>query len=73
MILSNQLLPGFPVTRLAPLETIERDLEHEPDWHGLTRMERALRATVGRPVRGTRLSAAGLVADLPLDSHSFDR
>lgn len=72
VILSSQPLPEFPVTRLAPLAAIERNLEHEPDWQGFTRMERALRATVGRPVRGTRLSAAGLAEDLPLDFETED-
>lgn len=67
VILSNLPLPDFPITRLSTLAALERDLEHEPDWQGFVRMERALRATIGRPVRGTRLSAAGLAADLPRD------
>ncbi len=67
VILSNLPLPDFPVTRLTTFAALERDLEHEPDWLGFVRMEKALRATMGRPVRGTRLSVDGLVADLPLD------
>lgn len=67
VILSNLPLPGFPITRLATLSALERDLEHEPDWQGFIRMEDALRATMRRPVRGARLSAAGLAADLPRD------
>jgi len=67
VILSNLPLPDFPVTRLTTFTAIERDLEHEPDWLGFIRMEKSLRATMGRPVRGARLSAAGLASDLPLD------
>jgi len=67
VILSNLPLPEFPITRLATFSALERDLEHEPDWQGFIRMEDALRATMNRPVRGIRLSAAGLAADLPLD------
>lgn len=67
VILSNLPLPAFPITRLSTLAALERNLEHEPDLQGYVRMENALRATMGRPVRGTRLSAAGLVTDLPRD------
>jgi len=70
VILSNLPLPDFPVTRLSTLAALERGLEHEPDWHGFIRMENALRATMGRPVRGTRLSALGLEADLPRNFQS---
>ena len=35
-------------------------------------MEKALRATMGRPVRGARLSATGLETDLPLDFPTED-
>jgi len=76
VILSNLPLPDFPVTRLATLSALERDLEHEPDWQGFIRMEDALVAIKRRPVRGTRLSAAGLAADLPRDfktEHSAKR
>lgn len=66
-ILSNLPLPDFPITRLSTFAALERGLEHEPDWRGYLRLEKAFTATAGRPVRGTRLSAAGLVADLPLD------
>lgn len=67
VILSNLPLPEFPVTRLCTFAALERGLEREPDWLGFVRMEKALRATMGRPVRGTRLSAAGLHVDLPMD------
>lgn len=70
VILSNLPLPDFPITRLSTLAALERGLEHEPDWQGFVRMQNALRATMGRPVRGTRLSAAGLSADLPRDFQS---
>ena len=67
VILSSMPLPDFPVTRLITFRAIERDLEHEPDWLGFIRMEKSLQATMGRPVRGARLSAVGLASDLPLD------
>ncbi|WP_299362702.1 DEAD/DEAH box helicase family protein [uncultured Paracoccus sp.] len=67
VVLSNLPLPDFPITRLTTLAALDRDLEQEPDWYGFDRMEKALRATMGRPVCGTRLSAAGLAADLPRD------
>ncbi|MFG6560284.1 DEAD/DEAH box helicase family protein [Sulfitobacter sp. 1A15299] len=72
VILSNMPLPDFPITRLSTLSALERGLEHEPDWQGFVRIENALRAAMGRPVRGTRLSAAGLTADLPRDFESED-
>ena len=72
VILSSQPLPDVPITRLAAFAALERDLEQEPDWPGFLRLEKALRATVGRPVRGCRLSAAGLAADLPLDFETED-
>ena len=67
VILSNLPLPDFPITRLCTFTALERDLEHEPDWRGFLRMQEALRATMGRSVRGTRLTAAGLTEDLPRD------
>ncbi len=67
VILSNLPLPEFPVSRLTTLSALERDLEFETDWQGFVRMENALRAIKDRPVRATRLSAAGLAADLPRD------
>lgn len=67
VILSSLPLPDFPVSRLTPFAALERGLEHEPDWRGFERMETALHADMGRPVVGTRLSAAGLAADLPRD------
>ncbi|WP_166434081.1 DEAD/DEAH box helicase family protein [Roseovarius spongiae] len=70
VILSNLPLPNFPITRLSTFAAFERDLEHEPDWQGFVRIEKALRATMERPVRGTRLTASGLAADLPRDFQS---
>tara|TARA_R110002049_G_scaffold140930_5_gene302288 strand:+ start:7166 stop:9334 length:2169 start_codon:yes stop_codon:yes gene_type:complete len=67
VILSNLPLKDFPVTRLSTFAALERDLEHEPDWRGFLRIEKALCAAKGRPVRGARLSAAGLADDLPCD------
>lgn len=67
VVLSNLPLPDFPVTKLATFAALERGLEDEADLQGYVRMERALRATEGRPVRGARLSALGLAADLPRD------
>jgi hypothetical protein len=67
VILSNLPLPEFPVTRLCTFAALEQDLEREPDLVGFIRMEKALRATMGRPLRGARLSAAGLYVDLPMD------
>ncbi|SDY25897.1 DEAD/DEAH box helicase family protein [Citreimonas salinaria] len=67
VVLSNLPLPELPVTRLCTFTALERDLEHEPDWLGFIRMEKALRATMGRAVRGARLSATGLHLDLPMD------
>jgi hypothetical protein len=70
VILSNLPLPEFPITRRCTFNAIARDLESEADWLGFERMENALLATMGRPVRGVRLSANGLAADLPLDFSS---
>jgi hypothetical protein len=70
VILSNLPLPDFPITRLTTFAALERSMEHEPDWNGFVRIEKAMRATMGKPVRGTRLSAAGLTADLPRDFES---
>ncbi|WP_334061610.1 DEAD/DEAH box helicase family protein [Limimaricola cinnabarinus] len=67
VILSSLPLPDFPITRQATFAALEQDLEHERDWQGFVRMQKALRATMGRSVRGTRLSSMGLAADLPLD------
>lgn len=67
VILSSLPLPDFPITRLCTFAALERDLEHEPDWRGFLRMEKALRAIMGRSVRGTRLTAAGLTEDQPRD------
>ena len=67
VILSNMPLPGFPISRLVAFNQLAQGLEHEPDPAGFIRMEAALRALHRRPVCGTRLSAAGLIADLPRD------
>ncbi|EAQ04585.1 hypothetical protein OB2597_04865 [Pseudooceanicola batsensis HTCC2597] len=72
VVLSSLPLPGFPVTQLVPLEAVLRGIEQEADVSGYIRLERALRATRGKSVRGTRLSAAGLAADLPKDFTSVD-
>lgn len=67
VILSSLPLPEFPITRVVPFAALARGLDEEPDWPGFERMEKAMRATMGRPVRGARLSASGLTEDLPLD------
>lgn len=67
VVLSGMPLPELPVTKLITLKALYRDLEDEPNPVAFERMERALRATMGRSVRGTRVSAAGLAADLPED------
>ncbi|MGK7653213.1 hypothetical protein ACSQ76_12585 [Roseovarius sp. B08] len=67
VILSNVPLPGFPISRIVAFNQLAQGLEHEPDPAGYLRMEAALRALRRRPVCGTRLSASGLVADLPRD------
>ena len=67
VILSNMPLPDLPVTTLTDLDALERGLEGEPDIAGFLRLERALTAFRNRCIRGTRLSAAGLEADLPRD------
>jgi hypothetical protein len=72
VILSSLPLPDFPVTHLVPFEVACRGLEAEPDPQGYMRLERALCATMGLSVQGTRVSAAGLSEDLPLDFNSLD-
>lgn len=67
IVLCSMPLPDFPITKLTSLEALYRDLEDEPEVAAYLRMERALRATIGRSVSGTRVSAAGLAADLPED------
>ncbi len=67
IVLSSMPLLDLPISKLTTLEAIYRNLEDEPDLIAYLRMERALRATMGRPVCGTRVSAAGLAADLPED------
>ncbi|WP_424928846.1 hypothetical protein [Amaricoccus tamworthensis] len=72
VIMSSLPLPDFPITRLSTLAALEKNLEHEPDWRGAVRIEKALQAFDGRPVRGTRLSATGLNMDLPLHFETED-
>ncbi|MAM60459.1 hypothetical protein [Maritimibacter sp. UBA3975] len=72
IILSNLPLPGFPISRLATFEALEKGLEEEPDVPGYLKMEKALKAIADRPVCGTRLSASGLAEDLPRDFISVD-
>jgi len=71
VLLSNMPLLDLPISRLTTLEALYRGLEEEPDLTAHLRMEHALRATMGRSVCGTRLSAAGLTADLPEDFASL--
>ncbi|NVK58091.1 MAG: hypothetical protein HWE26_21045 [Alteromonadaceae bacterium] len=72
VILSNLPLPNLPVSRFSSFAALERGLEHEPDWLGFERLERALRAIKDRPVSATRLSAKGLAEDLPRDFMTED-
>ncbi|MEP1832073.1 MAG: hypothetical protein ABJL57_00140 [Hyphomonas sp.] len=67
VVLSSMPLLGLPISKLTTLEALYRGLENEPDLAAYLRMERALRATMGQSVCGTRVSAAGLAADLPED------
>jgi hypothetical protein len=67
IILGSTPLPRFPVSTLASFAAITAGLEGEMDPTGYTRLEAALMARDGKPVRGVRLSAAGLVSDLPRD------
>ena len=64
VVLSSLPLPEFPVDRLVPLKALLGGIEREDDANGYIRLERALRATEGRSVRGARLSADGLTEDL---------
>ncbi|SMX35272.1 hypothetical protein [Actibacterium lipolyticum] len=72
VVLSSMPLLDLPISKLTTLDALFRDLEDEPDLAGYLRMERALRATMGRPVCGTRVSAAGLAADLSEDFTSVN-
>ncbi|PIE13753.1 MAG: hypothetical protein CSA70_03260 [Rhodobacterales bacterium] len=72
VVLSSMPLLDLPISKLTTLDALYRDLEDEPDLTGYLRMERALRATMGRPVCGARVSAAGLAADLPEDFASVN-
>lgn len=71
VLLSSMPLLDLPISRLTTLEALYRGLEQEPDLKAHLRMEHALHATMGRSVCGTRLSAAGLAADLPKDFASL--
>ncbi|WP_340110339.1 hypothetical protein [Pikeienuella sp. HZG-20] len=70
VLLCDMPLLDLPITRLLSLDALYHDLPDEPDVPAYLRMERALQATMGRPVRGTRVSAAGLAMDLPRDFSS---
>ena len=71
VVLCNMPLTDLPVTKLVTLQALSRDLEDERDIIGFIRIDRALRATMGKLVSGTRLSAAGLAEDLPRDFSSL--
>lgn len=65
VILSSTPLPNFPITTFAPFFAVVEGLENEPDPVGYSRLNAALKSSeVGQQVRGVRLSAAGLHADL---------
>lgn len=64
VVMSSLPLPGFPINRLVSIKGLLEGIEQESDAIGYIRLERALRATVGRSIRGTRLSADGLTEDL---------
>ena len=72
LLLGSTPLPGLPPTRLATLDAMLAGLEDEPDATGYMRLHKALRAERDGPVRGTRLSAAGLALDLPREFASPD-
>lgn len=72
VVLSNLPLPDLPVTRFTAFAALERDLEHEPDWQGFVRLEKALGILEKGAIRGTRLSAIGLATDLPRDFPTVD-
>ncbi|UWS78023.1 hypothetical protein N1037_12060 [Phaeobacter sp. G2] len=72
VVLSSMPLLNLPISKLTTLDALYRDLEDESDLTGYLRMDRALRATMGRPVCGTRVSAVGLAADLSEDFTSVN-
>ena len=67
VVVSSLPLPDFPVDTLTTWRALARGIEDDSDPAGFEELERALRATMGRQVRGMRLSAAGLCEDLPCD------
>jgi hypothetical protein len=71
VVLGATPLPRFPVSTLTSFEAVTAGLEHEADPVGYSRMEAALLTHGRRPVRGLRLSAAGLFSDLPRDFDSL--
>ena len=71
VILGSTPLPRFPVSTLASFGTVAAGLEAEVDPAGYLRLETALIALGGRPVRGVRFSAKGLASDLPRDFDSL--
>ena len=71
VILGSTPLPRFPVSTLASFETVTAGLENEADPAGYKQMQEALMTKNRRPVKGVRLSAAGLATDLPRDFKSL--
>jgi hypothetical protein len=71
VVLGATPLPRFPVSTLTSFATVTAGLENEADPAGYKRMEDALLTHGRRPVRGVRLSAAGLFSDLPRDFDSL--
>jgi hypothetical protein len=71
VVLGSTPLPRFPVSTLTSFATVTAGLENEADPAGYKRMEDALLTHGRRPVRGVRLSAAGLFSDLPRDFDSL--
>jgi hypothetical protein len=67
VVLGSTPLPRFSVSKLASFAAVTAGLEDEADPAGYTRMEAALMTRDRHPVRGVRLSAAGLASDLPRD------
>ena len=67
VVVSSLPLPDLPVDTLTTWQALVRGIEDDPDPAGFEELERALHATMGRQVQGTRLSAAGLCEDLPRD------
>ncbi|MFT7135269.1 MAG: hypothetical protein ACI80I_001264 [Akkermansiaceae bacterium] len=71
VVLGSTPLPRFPVSTLTSFATVTAGLDNEADPAGYKRMEDALLTHGRRPVRGVRVSAAGLFSDLPRDFDSL--